>query len=148
MKTSKKILSIFLAVLLLAGCLSVAFSAGAVDTVVSSIAVTSSFQPTAGGVFPTASDYTAFADGTVPLSILNIYVSEVDGDSETFQPGKVYQVMLVVRLAADSGYAFQTLSMNVTYNVHSPLNASTKQQPQSVSSIRFRRKTREKQSTT
>lgn len=119
MRTSKKLLSVLLAVLMCMSCfglLFIGFAAGDDPIVVTSIAATSSFQPTVGGAFPTESDFTAVANGTVPLSILRVAVSEVDGDSETFRSGKAYQVLIAVQLPSDSDYGFRTGATDITIN--------------------------------
>ncbi len=111
MKTTKKALSVLLAVLLLAGCLSAAFSVYAV-TVISSVNLTCPI-PEVGGAFPTVAD--ASCTTSPYVCIESITVKEVQGSSSVdatapFKAGKTYKIYFNLRIdnSAISQYGFPT----------------------------------------
>ena len=145
MKITKKALSILLAVLMLAGCLSLAFSVSAANETITSLAITSDFWPTIGGNFPKPSDYTVVANGTVPMTVKNILVFEVTfsgstpnytNATEPFKSGKTYQFGLVISPNTD-GYVFENRTVTCTLNEEIQGGYQYVRKDQSYAAIRF-----------
>ena len=145
MKTMKKSLSILLAVLMLAGCLSAAFSVSAANETITSLAITSDFWPSIGGNFPKPSDYTVVANGTVPMTVKSIRVFEVTfsgstpnytNATEPFKSGKTYQFGLVVS-PNTAGYVFENRSVTCTLNEELQGGYQYIRENESYAAIRF-----------
>ena len=104
MKTSKKVLSVLLSLLMLTGCFSLAASA---VTVLASIDLTCP-APAADGAFPTTEDIVCNA----ALKVNSIYIYEVNGDTSVkatapFEAGKTYEINIAVATKTSS-YNFDT----------------------------------------
>ena len=104
MRTGKKILSILLAALMLAGCFSLMASA---ITVVSSIELTCPV-PAPDGAFPTTED----VESASTLKVNSIYIYEVQGSTSVkatapFEAGKSYEIDFTVATRF-SNYNFDT----------------------------------------
>ena len=117
MKTSKKCLSILLAVLMCVSCFALTASAATIT----SVNITTSFQPQAGGAFPTKSDYTAKGNNSLALEVGSVFVREVTSSgvvsaTAPFTIGKTYEVMFSCYSDPDLGNQFSTGSITVKVN--------------------------------
>ena len=117
MKMSKKLLSILLAVLMCVSCFALTASAATIT----SVNITTSFQPQAGGAFPTKSDYTAKGNNSLALEVGSVFVREVTSSgvvsaTAPFTIGKTYEVMFSCYSDPDLGNQFSTGSITVKVN--------------------------------
>ena len=97
MKTSKKLLSVLLAVLMLASCFALVASAA---EQIYAVALTCP-KPAAGGAFPTKTDVTC--DATVLVDRIDIYEKTSDTTSvkatAPFEDGKTYEITFALKTA-------------------------------------------------